>query len=200
MGKIFYLMGKSASGKDTLYGRLLARLPQLGTYVMYSTRPMRTGEQDGVSYNFVKPEMIDRAEADGRLIEKRVYETVYGPWIYATIDDGQIELSEGSYLMTGTIESYLKLREYYGAESIRPLYIEVDDGIRLMRAVERERRQKKPAYKELCRRFIADSEDFDDARLAEAGIDERYTNDDIDRCTEQLAGVIEQELANGGIQ
>ena len=33
--------------------------------------------------------------------------------------------------------------------------IYVDDDIRLIRAVERERQQKTPDYKEICRRFLA---------------------------------------------
>ena len=43
MGKIFYLMGKSASGKDTLFKEILERIPELKTVVPYTTRPIRTG-------------------------------------------------------------------------------------------------------------------------------------------------------------
>lgn len=48
MGKIFYIMGKSSSGKDTIYSRLLED-SQLGLsrIVLYTTRPMREGEQEG---------------------------------------------------------------------------------------------------------------------------------------------------------
>lgn len=50
MGKIFYVMGKSASGKDTIYKRLHSRMPELKTVTMYTTRPIRDGEQNGVEY------------------------------------------------------------------------------------------------------------------------------------------------------
>ena len=53
MGKIFYVMGKSASGKDTIYKQLHARMPELKTVRMYTTRPIRDGETDGVEYFFV---------------------------------------------------------------------------------------------------------------------------------------------------
>ena len=43
MGKIFYVMGKSASGKDTIYKQLHARMPELKTVRMYTTRPIRDG-------------------------------------------------------------------------------------------------------------------------------------------------------------
>ena len=48
MGHIFYVMGKSASGKDTIYKILRERLPQIRTVVPYTTRPIRAGERDGV--------------------------------------------------------------------------------------------------------------------------------------------------------
>ena len=48
MGKIFYLMGKSASGKDSIYKRLRSLCPELKSIVLYTTRPMRDGEQEGV--------------------------------------------------------------------------------------------------------------------------------------------------------
>ena len=48
MGKIYYMMGKSSSGKDTLYKELMQRLPELKPLVLYTTRPMREGERNGV--------------------------------------------------------------------------------------------------------------------------------------------------------
>ena len=58
MGKIFVVMGKTSSGKDTVYERVLERLvinegnaaPK--SVVIYTTRPMRPGEQSGVTYFF----------------------------------------------------------------------------------------------------------------------------------------------------
>ena len=50
MGKIFYIMGKSASGKDTIFRELKERCPQLGMVVPYTTRPIRAGEQNGVEF------------------------------------------------------------------------------------------------------------------------------------------------------
>ena len=72
-------MGKSASGKDTIYDRLLHKegLPLL-PYVGYTTRPIRAGEQDGVEYYFTTKEDLDRYKEEGKLIESRVYHTVTG--------------------------------------------------------------------------------------------------------------------------
>ena len=41
MGKIFYIMGKSASGKDTIYKELIEKMPKFHSIVPYTTRPLR---------------------------------------------------------------------------------------------------------------------------------------------------------------
>ena len=190
-GKIFYVMGKSASGKDTIYKRLRQSLPQMGTVVMYTTRPMRDGEENGREYHFTDREFLERVKKEGRLIECRTYETVCGPWDYFTVDDGQIELESGSYLMMGTLESYRKMREYYGAEVLVPIYIQVEDGLRLQRALDRERSQSHPNYSEMCTRFLADEQDFSEENLAACGIDRRYENVELERC---LGEIIEKTV------
>ena len=190
MGKIYYMMGKSSSGKDTIYKEIRKELPELKTLTLYTTRPMREGEKDGVEYYFVSNEILEKYEEEGKIIELRTYQTVYGDWKYATIDDGQIDLSEADYLMIGTLESYMKTKAYYGNENLIPLYIEVEDGERLMRAIARERQQEHPGYEEVCRRFLADQKDFSEGNLAEAGITRRYQNDDKVRCKEEIVEVI----------
>ena len=62
----------------------------------------------------------------------------------------------------------------------------MDDGLRLARAVERERRQAEPKYTELCRRFLADEEDFSEENLSRAGIARRFENRDLDACLEEI--------------
>lgn len=186
MGKIFYLMGKSASGKDTIYKRILKECPQLKTVVLYTTRPMREGETEGVEYYFTTPEQLRTYEKAGKIIELRTYETVYGPWSYATVDDGRIDLENGDYLVIGTLESYEKLRDYYGADVVEPIYVTVDDGLRLERALARERQQQEPKYAELCRRFLADEEDFSEENRKRCGIVREYRNEDLDTCVKEI--------------
>lgn len=190
MGKIYYMMGKSSSGKDTIYKEIRKELPYLKTLTLYTTRPMREGEQNGVEYYFVSNEILDKYKNEGKIIELRTYQTVYGDWKYATIDDGQINLDKNDYLMIGTLESYVKTKAYYGTENLIPLYIEVEDGERLMRAIARERQQEHPGYEEVCRRFLADQKDFSEDNLREAGITRRYQNDDKVRCKEEIVEVI----------
>lgn len=187
MGKLFYIMGKSASGKDTLY-RILSGDRSLGLRLVipYTTRPVRQGEREGETYHFVDKARLDEMRAQGRVIESRCYHTVHGDWYYFTADDGQIDLSSGDYLMIGTLESYEKTREYLGKDQVVPIYIEVEDGERLQRALNRERIQQEPKYQEMCRRFLADAEDFSEGQLERLEISRRFCNDMMERCLAEI--------------
>ena len=186
MGKIYYVMGKSSSGKDTVYKKMLERHPWFRTIVPYTTRPIREGERDGVEYFFVDEERLREMQESEQVIEVRSYNTRCGIWTYFTADDGQIDLDAHDYLVIGTLVSYRALREYFGEKKLIPVYIEVDDGLRLARAVERERRQAEPKYTELCRRFLADEEDFSEENLSRAGITRCFENRDLDACLEEI--------------
>lgn len=192
MSKIFIVMGKSATGKDTIFKEIRKRLRnQLETVILYTTRPIRTGETEGVEYHFVTREERDSLQEQGKVIEERVYHTVLGDWFYFTADDGQINLSEKSYIMISTLEGYESLRKYFGKEQVVPIYIEVEDGERLQRALSREMSQASPKYEELCRRFLADQDDFKEENLKRLQIEKRYSNYDKAQCINDILSDIE---------
>ena len=193
MGKIFYIMGKSSSGKDTIYSRLLQdKELNLSNIVLYTTRPMRQGEQPGREYYFVNQDTFREFEEKGKVIEARTYDTVYGPWIYFTADDGQIEVSKRNYLGIGTLESYCRMKEYFGEEQVCPLYVQVEDGERLKRAILREELQAEPKYAEMCRRFLADTQDFSEENLKKAGIARRFENRELENCIKEMKNCIQK--------
>ncbi len=194
MGNIYCIMGKSASGKDTIYKRLLDLQPvSLRSIVTYTTRPIRSEEQDGVEYKFVTFDALKKMRKQGVVIEERCYHTVHGDWYYFTADDGQIKDDE-TYLLVQTPEGYKALRDYFGRSRVRPLYIEVEDGLRLARAVERERLEAIPRYTELCRRYIADEADFAEPVLLSLGIEKRYQNADFDKCIAEICEDLKEFL------
>lgn len=185
------MMGKSSTGKDTLFHLLLEKKElSLKTIVPYTTRPMRAGEENGKAYYFCGEEEVGRLERQGKIIELRAYDTVHGVWKYFTVDDGQVDLEKQSYLMIGTLESYLKIREYFGKERVIPIYIEVEDGERLARALERERLEREPKYEELCRRFLADAADFSRQKLDEAGIEKSFVNVSLEETEQEITDYI----------
>lgn len=187
MGKIFYIMGKSAAGKDKIYSHLAGdedlRLKKL---ILYTTRPIRAEEKNGREYFFTDDKKLKEFEESNRLIEARAYHTVHGIWTYFTADDGQVDLTKADYLGIGTLESFVKMKTYYGQEHVVPIYIQVETGERLTRALEREKKQENPKYAEMCRRFLADEEDFSEENIQNAGIERRFENIDLDVCVEEI--------------
>lgn len=187
MGKIFYLMGKSSSGKDTIYKRLMADTSLgLKNIVLYTTRPIRQGERDGVEYYFVSEARLSEFLQSQKVIEMREYHTCCGVWKYFTVDTGEVDPKRQSYLMIGTLESFVRTRDYYGADQVVPLLIELDDGIRLQRALDRERGQDYPRYSEMCRRYLADEADFSPEKRSAAGITREFVNEDLEQCLLEL--------------
>ena len=71
-----------------------------------------------------------------------------------------------------------------------PVMLELEDGIRLQRALDREKLQAEPKYAEMCRRFLADSEDFSEEKIAEADIEKRFCNVELNRCLDEIRDYI----------
>lgn len=191
-------MGKSSSGKDTLYKEILKTKDLcLSRIIIYTTRPIRFGESNGTEYFFVNEQRLKELEEEGKVIELRAYHTVCGVWKYFTVNDGQIDLTGQNYLVIATLEAYTRFRNYFGASSVVPVYVEVEDGLRLKRALEREMLQKEPKYAELCRRFLADTEDFSEDKLNAAGIQKRFLNEDLEQTKNRITSYIRSVLRNG---
>ena len=201
MGKLYCILGKSASGKDTVYGRLSGDQDlNLKQVVTYTTRPKRSGETEGKEYHFTDEKQLSRFRAEGRIIEERVYHTVHGDWYYFTADDGSVSKDNGSsYIMVATPEAYAGIRAAFGDDFVVPIYICVDDGVRLTRALLREQAQDTPRYAEMCRRYLADEEDFAPEKLESVGIEAKDTfyNNDLEKCLACIKDVI---LRNGSTE
>ncbi|MCH5252585.1 MAG: guanylate kinase [Lachnospiraceae bacterium] len=190
MGKLFVFMGKSASGKDTLYREILKRNPTLQPVIPYTTRPIRAGETQGQEYHFVTEKEMRQMEQENKIVECRCYQTVKGPWYYFTAEDGQIDFEKGNYCLISTLEGYEKIRDFYGEKQVVPLYIEVEDFQRMERSLQREKKQEAPCVAEVCRRFLADEKDFSEEKLKAAKIDKRIMNEKLSEAIYQIEGIL----------
>jgi guanylate kinase len=187
MSKIFVVTGKSATGKDTIYKRLVEdKELALTTIVSYTTRPIRSNETQGVEYHFVTEEELHNFKDKGTIIEQRSYDTICGLWHYFTVQDGQFSNKDCNYILIGTLEQYEKIRNYFGKDRVLPIYIEVDAELRLIRSIQREKQQESPRYSEVCRRFLADEEDFSEDNIKRLGILKRYDNENLDQCIDHI--------------
>ncbi len=195
MGKIVYIMGKSSSGKDTIYRSILSdKSIDLKKIVPYTTRPIRLGEENGVQYFFTDEDGFKKLCEEEKVIEYRSYDTCYGLWRYFTVNDENIDLSKNSYIIIGTLESYEKTAQYFGREKMLPILIKLDDGVRLQRALNREKKQKTPKYEEMCRRFLADSKDFSEENVKKAGITTSFYNENLKHCTKEIIQYIQENI------
>ena len=195
MGKIVYIMGKSSTGKDTVFKALLKDSPfNFKTIVSYTTRPIREGEKNGNEYFFTDEKGFNELVASGKVIEERSYDTCHGLWRYFTVADENVDLKSNNYITIGTLESYKKVRDYFGKDKVVPVLIELDDGMRLTRALNREKKQAHPKYEEMCRRFLADAEDFGNEKLKECGIETRFSNENLDECLKNIISYIKKNL------
>ena len=112
-------MGKSATGKDTIYKKLLDnKKVELHKLITYTTRPIREGEIDGVEYYFSSIEAYEEYRSSGKIVESRYYDTVHGRWYYYMVNDKQVDIySDAKYLLIGTLESFAQIKEYYGKDN-----------------------------------------------------------------------------------
>ena len=194
MGKIFCILGKSSTGKDTIFKELIRKNTfNFKTIVSYTTRPIREGEKDGQEYFFTDEAGFNKLKDEGKVIEDMCYNTIHGPWRYFTVDDGQIN-DRDNYITIGTLESYVRICEYYGDSRIIPVLVELDDGVRLQRALNREKKQDKPKYEEMCRRFLADSADFSEEKIQSAKIKRRFYNNELNVCLQEIEDYIHENM------
>ena len=76
-------MGKSASGKDRIYSILSNREDlKLKKMVLYTTRPIRAGEENGKEYFFTDEHQLDAFRNSGKLIESRSYTQRREPYLW----------------------------------------------------------------------------------------------------------------------
>lgn len=78
-GILFIVSAPSGAGKTTLVERLVEDVPRLKMSRSYTSRPARSGEHDGVDYNFVSRQRFEAMAAAGEFLESAdVFGNLYG--------------------------------------------------------------------------------------------------------------------------
>lgn len=191
MGKLIGILGKSGSGKDTLVNKLLQDeywKEKISLIVPYTNRPIRVGEINGSTYNFVTTEEANKLIESAKCIEYRKYNTVAGEWIYFTMKDEQFN-TDKMLLSIVTLESFRMMKEK--GIDITGIYIELDTEERIKRIYDRECKQNNPNFKEICRRIITDADDFRGIYNTD-GIKIVQNNEDISIALKNLKYILEE--------
>jgi guanylate kinase len=180
------ITGPSGAGKGTLIKRLVERQPELEIAVSATTRPMREGEQNGREYWFLsEQEFVARIEAGGFLEHVTFVGGRYGT-LASEIDrigaDGKVCILE--------LETEGALRVQDEVEESVTLFIAAD-------VPELERRLR-------ARATESSGEIGERIEIAREQLEQAYRfrymvrNDDVDRATDALSALIEQELVAAG--
>ncbi len=154
---IMFYIGPSSSGKDTYYNYTIKKY-DINSIILYTTRPIREGEIDGVTYHYISKEKMDFMDKNGMLIERRDYDTKYGVWSYATSICNIDNLK--NYLTLNTWDGYSSFIKKLDNKELFPVYFELDPKVRLERALKRESKEECPKYDEVERRFKSDEKDY----------------------------------------
>lgn len=147
--KIIALFGPAGAGKDALQEIMVEEFGWHGI-ISHTTRPIRENEKDGVAYHFTTQYNFANMIKQKNFLEY----TRFNNWWYGTSINSlsQNEINIGVFNIDG-IKTLLKDDRI----EVIPIYICVPDKIRLQRQLNRE---QNPNCLEICRRFLADDDDF----------------------------------------
>ena len=196
MFKIYVLLGKTGVGKSTIYQslkNLITSEDNIKELLMYTTRPIRHGEKDGVDYNFINDYDISNLILENKLAEHRTFKTASDEvWFYATPKCEE----NGVYILSNsTSTSCMSLIELYGRECVEPIFITCDEYTRLSRLLEREHKGKKQ-YNEMIRRINSDNLDYDNSIMNRLKISNECSFDNsecyIDNCVVDIYNYIKK--------
>ncbi len=160
---ITILFGKSASGKDSLLKKMVS--DGYEPIVSYTTRPMRTGEIDGVDYHFIDKKTFDEYTRNGVIFESRSYDTLVegkrDRWYYGS---PSLDVNSADYVGILDIDGVKSYLQHYGADNIIPAYVMVSD-----EDARKKRAQERGSFDETewNRRFLDDQSKFSAEALRE---------------------------------
>lgn len=150
--KLIALFGESGTGKDTIQKWLVNKFDYINGLVSYTTRPRRKNETDGIDYCFIDEAFFKDLISQNKLLEY----TMFNNWYYGTpsMDLRRDAINVGVFNITGINNIKLAFRDTI---DVLPVKIEAGQKTRLIRTLNRE---GNPNCSEICRRFLADEQDF----------------------------------------
>lgn len=152
------LLGKSASGKDTIVRKLIEQ-KEYKRIITWTTRPMRPGEKEGVTYHYTTEDDFKKKINEGFFVEWKKYETVKGTWYYGTALDDIMDARGDDYrviiLTKDGLEKMNSFCSYLVGINLLSVYLDVDTKVIKQRLLKRGDDKK-----EADRRIKYDKKDF----------------------------------------
>ena len=193
--KIICIVGRSSSGKDTIYHKVLEKFKgSLKPIVTWTTREKRMGEVDGVDYHFTDNDNFQRLLTKGKVVEYRVYDSFGKLLTYFTCKSDMDKNSV--YIAVTSLAQVNKYADYFGVKNVYPIHIQVEDRVLLDRALDRCKVTGEK-YKEVCRRYISDCDEWEKTSFADGLSVFKVQNDDLDECCNKVYTHIQEVLSDG---
>ena len=182
MGKLFCLIGRSCTGKDTIITKVLDSIEDrynIKRLVYYTTREKRQGEEEGYTYYFTTDEEFLKYKEKGLVAESREYPAKFGNVTYYTLIEqlDNIEKDDINYIATTTLIQFNSYRHHLGKDNVIPIYINSSYKDILSRYIKRLNDEetngkivKDIQYIEICRRIVSEEEEYNSSNLHKYGI------------------------------
>ena len=152
MVDILVLIGKTASGKDTISDELIKRYGYK-RIITYCTRPLRNGEVNGKTYHFINEDDFVNKVKDGFFAEFKTYDTKFGTWYYGTaLED--LEKADSNSIIILTPNGYRDIVKTIYKKPIS-IYLYANDETIKKRLIKRGDNPE-----EAERRLLHDNDDF----------------------------------------
>jgi len=183
-GLLFIVSAPSGTGKTTLVERLVQQVPNLCLSRSYTSRSARSGEQDGVDYNFISRPRFEEMVRKGDFLE---WADVFGNYYGTCAADTERCLSGGQDLVL--------VIDVQGARQVRTSGIE-SIGIFVLPPTaaileQRLRGRSKDSDEEIRRRLDAATREVGEFATYEYVV----VNDELDAAVERLRAIVLAERA-----
>ncbi len=181
---LFVVSGPSGTGKDTVVGKLLGDHKEIKKTVSATTRAMREGEVDGVSYHFLTKEQFKQSLEAGGIVEHTCYCDNY----YGTLRS-EIERrmqAKQPVILVIEVEGATNIKKLYPGSTtifvLPPNMEELERRLRLRGSEDEQTIQKRLRRAET---EIARSADYD----------EHVVNDVVEDCAGAIYSIMQDRLA-----
>lgn len=185
---IVAIIGFSGSGKDSV-ARVLEKKYGYKFVVSTTSRPMRSGESDGVQYHFITSEEFQKLKDDNQLIEYRYYDTYENGkpsrWHYGITKD-EIDLEKCNHVAVVDLPGLQDLIRNFGSRVIS-VFLDVSEPERKLRAMARDKNFEEIEWQ---RRNKDDERVFENIYLK---VDFVVNNYDFGKCINAVIDNIEQK-------
>ena len=183
-GLLLVLSAPSGTGKTTVVQKVVDRLPNIRRSRSYTTRLPRSGEQDGVDYNFIDEGAFRKMVSEGAFIE---WADVFGNLYGTSVVDTEAQLVSGQDIvlvidMQGAQQVRQRITNVVSIFLLPPSYSALQE--RLF-----ERSQLEIGPDELDRRLVTAKQEV----AARQDYDYIVINDELERCVSTLCNIVTAE-------